>query len=225
MVELWFAIASVMLAVYVVMDGFDFGRRRAAPVRREDGRERRQVLAAIGPYWDGNEVWLLASAASCSSRFRPCSRRGCRGSTSRSSSCCGRSSCAASRSSSAVTSSPLWRAAWDFVFAAASLALPVLFGAALGNLLRGLPLDQAGWFSLALFTDFTARARGHPRLVHRARRRLRAAGARGARGTFLAWKTDGPVQERSRRIAMLSVRRGGCALPLATATDTSRADA
>ncbi len=51
---------------------------------------------------------------------------------------------------------PLWRAAWDFVFAPASTLLPVLFGAALGNLLRGLPLDANGWFSLALFTDFTA---------------------------------------------------------------------
>jgi cytochrome d ubiquinol oxidase subunit II len=50
----------------------------------------------------------------------------------------------------------LWRAAWDVVFGVASTALPILFGAALGNLLRGLPLDPDGWFSLPLFTDFTA---------------------------------------------------------------------
>src|SRR5476651_1818093 len=61
MVELWFAIASVMVAVYVVMDGFDFGAGilHLFVARKDD--ERRQVLAAIGPFWDGNEVWLLAS--------------------------------------------------------------------------------------------------------------------------------------------------------------------
>ena len=96
--------------------------------------------------------------AACSSwRFRRCWRQGCRGSTFaiilvlwmlilRGISIEFRSH----------VEHPLWRAAWDFVFAAASLVLPVLFGAALGNLVRGLPLGPDGWFSLALFTDFTA---------------------------------------------------------------------
>src|SRR3954469_2509062 len=60
MSELWFAIASVMLAIYVVLDGFDFGAGILHLfVAKTDG-ERRQVLAAIGPLWDGNEVWLIA---------------------------------------------------------------------------------------------------------------------------------------------------------------------
>src|SRR5829696_2694760 len=61
MSELWFAIASVMLAIYVVMDGFDFGAGMLHLFVAKTDSERRQVLAAIGPYWDGNEVWLLAS--------------------------------------------------------------------------------------------------------------------------------------------------------------------
>src|SRR4026209_565646 len=61
MTELWFAIASVMLAIYVVMDGFDFGAGALHLWVARTDAERRQVLAAIGPYWDGNEVWLIAT--------------------------------------------------------------------------------------------------------------------------------------------------------------------
>src|SRR3954447_17799090 len=60
MSELWFAIASVMLAIYVVMDGFDFGAGILHLFVAKTDSERRTVLAAIGPFWDGNEVWLLA---------------------------------------------------------------------------------------------------------------------------------------------------------------------
>src|SRR6187549_3525211 len=49
-----------MLAAYVVLDGFDLGAGALHLLVARTDRERRQVLAAIGPYWDGNEVWLLA---------------------------------------------------------------------------------------------------------------------------------------------------------------------
>ena len=61
MEALWFALAAVMVAIYVVMDGFDFGAGLLPPGVAKTDRERRQVLAAIGPFWDGNEVWLLAA--------------------------------------------------------------------------------------------------------------------------------------------------------------------
>ena len=61
---LWFWLVSVMVAIYAVMDGFDFGAGILHHfVARTDG-ERRQVLGAIGPLWDGNEVWLLAGGGS-----------------------------------------------------------------------------------------------------------------------------------------------------------------
>jgi cytochrome d ubiquinol oxidase subunit II len=98
---------------------------------------------------------------------------------------------------------PLWRGAWDVFFAAASLLLPVLFGAALGNLVRGLPLNREGWFSLPLFTDFS----GHDPVgildwytVSAGVFALLAIAGHGA--AFLTWKADGPVQERSRRVAL-----------------------
>src|SRR5438876_1387226 len=57
----WFTVVSLMLAVYVVLDGFDFGAGILHLFVAKTDAERRTVLAAIGPVWDGNEVWLLAS--------------------------------------------------------------------------------------------------------------------------------------------------------------------
>ena len=61
MATIWFAILAVMLGMYIVLDGFDFGvGAQYLWVARKD-KERRAVLNAIGPLWDGNEVWLIAS--------------------------------------------------------------------------------------------------------------------------------------------------------------------
>ena len=60
METLWFCLVAIMIAGYVVLDGFDLG---AGIVHFCVGRtesQRRRVLKAIGPVWDGNEVWLLA---------------------------------------------------------------------------------------------------------------------------------------------------------------------
>src|SRR5712671_4747296 len=61
MEAVWFAIVSAMLAVYAVLDGFDFGVGVIHRLVARTDDERRTVLAAIGPVWDGNEVWLIAS--------------------------------------------------------------------------------------------------------------------------------------------------------------------
>src|SRR5215831_1788838 len=58
---LWFAIVSGMLGIYVVLDGFDFGVGIVHRFVARTDQERRTVLAAIGPVWDGNEVWLIAA--------------------------------------------------------------------------------------------------------------------------------------------------------------------
>src|SRR5881398_1297334 len=61
MEAVWFAIVSAMLAVYVVLDGFDFGVGILHRLVAKTDDERRTVLAAIEPVWDGNEVWLVAA--------------------------------------------------------------------------------------------------------------------------------------------------------------------
>jgi cytochrome bd ubiquinol oxidase subunit II len=203
MVELWFAIASVMLTAYVVLDGFDFGAGALHLIVARTNEERRRVLGAIGPFWDGNEVWLLAAGGTLFVAFPKVLAAGLsgfyfaiflvlwalilRG--------------IAIEFRSHVEA-PLWRSFWDVTFSVASASLAILFGAALGNLIRGLPLDEKGWFSLALFTDFTPR---NPvgildwYTVLTGVFALVALTSHGA--AFLAWKTDGPLQERARRMA------------------------
>ena len=203
MVELWFAIAAVMLTAYVVLDGFDFGAGALHLLVARTNEERRHVLAAIGPFWDGNEVWLLAAGgtlfvafpkvlASCLSGFYfaiflvlwALILRGI-----------------AIEFRSHV-GAPLWRSFWDVTFSVASASLAVLFGAALGNLIRGLPLDANGWFSLPLFTNFAPHDPVGILDWYTVLTGVFALAALTTHGAaFLAWKTDGPVQERSRRVA------------------------
>jgi cytochrome bd ubiquinol oxidase subunit II len=156
MVELWFALVAFATAAYVVLDGYDLGAGAIHLFVAKTDDERRAVLGAIGPYWDGNEVWLLAIAGALFVAFP--------------------SVLAAAFSGMYLamfmvlwaialrgisiemrgqSHNELWRALWDFVFAAASVGLVVLFGVALGNLLRGFPLDARGMVVLPLFADFT----------------------------------------------------------------------
>jgi cytochrome bd ubiquinol oxidase subunit II len=203
MVETWYGVVVLLLTGYVVLDGFDFGAGVLHLfVARTDG-ERRQVLSAIGPYWHGNEVWLLAAGGALFVAFPRVLSSGVsgfyfaiflvlwclilRG--------------IALKFRSHVED-PVWARSWDFFFAVPSVLLPVFLGAALGNLLRGVPLDADGWFELALFTDFSAREPvgildWYTILVGV----FALAALTGHGAAFLAWKTDGPVQARSRTVA------------------------
>jgi cytochrome d ubiquinol oxidase subunit II len=200
MVELWFWIVAVMLTLYVVLDGFDLGAGILHLAVARTDAERRQVLAAIGPYWDGNEVWLLATGGGLFVAFPAVLAAGLsgfyfaiflvlwclilRG--------------AAIEFRSHVAS-PLWRAFWDLVWSGASGLLAVFFGAALGNLLRGLPLSRDGWFGLALFTHFGTRPPVGILDFYTVLVGLFALAALALHGAaYLVWRTDGPVQARSR---------------------------
>ena len=203
MFELWFAIVSVMLTAYVVLDGYDLGAGALhLSVARTD-TERRQVLAAIGPFWDANEVWLLASGGALFVAFPKVLAAGLsgfylalflvlwtlilRG--------------VAIEFRSHVREG-LWRSFWDGTFWLASTLLCILFGAAIGNVIRGVPLTPEGWFELTLFTSF----RPTPPVgildwytVLVGVSTLVALGGHGA--AYLAWRTDGTVQERAIRRA------------------------
>jgi cytochrome d ubiquinol oxidase subunit II len=92
----------------------------------------------------------------------------------------------------------LWQSFWDFVFVVASGLLALLFGAAAGNVARGVPLDARGNFSMPFFTDFGVR--GHVGLldwytVSVAILAVVILAAHGA--TYLTLKTEGPVHDRS----------------------------
>jgi cytochrome d ubiquinol oxidase subunit II len=202
----WFAIVAGMLAVYAVLDGFDFGVGIVHRFVARTDEERRTVLAAIGPIWDGNEVWLIAAggvmflafpkvyAAAFSGFYLALMivlwlliLRGI---------------AIESRSQQA---NPLWREFWDTTFAIASALLAVVLGTSLGNVLRGVPIDATGWFAMPLFTNFRLGLQPgifdwYTTLVGLFT--LCTLSAHGA--IYLAWKTTGAVQSRSRRWARIA---------------------
>jgi cytochrome bd ubiquinol oxidase subunit II len=203
METIWFCVVAAMLAVYVVLDGFDLGAGAVHLLVARTNAERRAVLGSIGPVWDGNEVWLLAAggtlycafprlyASSFSGFYLPLMMvlwllilR------------------AISIEFRNHIDSPVWQPIWDTVFAGASALLAVFFGAALGNVVRGVPLDATGSFFLPLWTDFTAgRDAGildwYTILIAVAA--LAALTVHGA--LWVAMKTEGAVERRARGIA------------------------
>jgi cytochrome bd ubiquinol oxidase subunit II len=199
----WFSIIATMLAVYVALDGFDFGAGILHLFVARTDPERRTVLAAIGPVWDGNEVWLLASggvlvysfpraySAGFSGFYLPLMMalwllilRGL------------------SIEFRSHEPNPLWRSFWDGAFTLSSVLMAVILGAALGNVIRGVPLDASGFFAGPLFTDF--RPGPHPGVLdwYTVLVGVFALVALAAHAAlYLVWKTSGPVQERSRALA------------------------
>src|SRR5215475_9655636 len=63
MPTLWFWIVAAMVTAYVVLDGFDLGAGTIYLAIAKTDEERRRMLRAIGPVWDGNELWLIAAAS------------------------------------------------------------------------------------------------------------------------------------------------------------------
>src|ERR1700755_1456547 len=145
MEAVWFAIVSGMLAAYAVLDGFDLGVGIVHRIVARTDEERRTVLAAIGPVWDGNEVWLIAAGGVLFMAFPRVYATAfsgfylalmvvlwlliLRG---------------VAIEFRSHQDNPLWRGFCDTVFSLASVLLAVTFGATLGNLIRGVPLEQEG---------------------------------------------------------------------------------
>jgi cytochrome d ubiquinol oxidase subunit II len=156
METLWFAIVAVMIAAYVVLDGFDLGAGIVSMLVARTDAERKSVIKSIGPFWDGNEVWLLAAggtlyfafpalyASSFSGFYLPLMIVLWL--------LIGRGLALELRGHIDVD---LWKQFADAVFAISSALLAVFFGAALGNVVRGVPLTADGFFFLPLWTNFT----------------------------------------------------------------------
>jgi cytochrome bd ubiquinol oxidase subunit II len=201
--SLWFCIVAMMLTVYVVLDGFDLGVGIVHLFVGRNEAERATVMRAIGPVWDGNEVWILAAggtlyfafpalyASSFSGFYLPLMMvlwllilRGI------------------SLEFRRHVGASMWASFWDGVLFLASLLLAVFYGAALGNVVRGVPLDNQGQFFEALWTNFRpAGIAGildwYTILVGVAA--LLALTIHGA--LWVALKTDGALRERAQRIA------------------------
>ena len=204
MIEIvWFCLVAIMVAGYVVLDGFDLGAGIIHLFVARTDRERRQVLESIGPVWDGNEVWLLAAGGTLYFAFPALY--------------------AAAFSGFYLAlmmvlwmlilrgiaielrshiESPLWRPFWDLIFGGSSMLLALLYGAALGNVVRGVPLDSEGFFFIPLWTNLqpgpdTGIVDWYTLLIGAA-----AFLALAIHGCYwVVLKTEGDVQQRSRDFA------------------------
>ena len=155
METIWFWLVAVMIAAYVVLDGFDLGAGILHLLIARTEPERQVVLRAIGPVWDGNEVWLIAGGGTLYFAFPRLYASGFSGFY------------------LPLTivlwllilrgigiefrmhfDSAVWRGLFDGFFALSSLLLAVFFGAALANVLRGVPLQADGYFFEPLWTNW-----------------------------------------------------------------------
>ncbi|MBS1839503.1 MAG: cytochrome d ubiquinol oxidase subunit II [Acidobacteria bacterium] len=152
---IWFCLVALMIAMYVLLDGFDLGAGAIHLLVARTDEERRQVLASIGPVWDGNEVWLIAAGGTLYFAFPSLYASGFSGFylplmivlwllILRGTSIEFRNH----------IKSAVWDPLWDFLFCASSLLLAIFFGAALANVVRGVPLDSSGYFFEPLWTNF-----------------------------------------------------------------------
>ncbi len=148
---LWFLLVGFLLTVYAVLDGFDLGVGFWSFFVKKD-EEKRALLNAIGPFWDGNEVWLLTGAGALFAAFPPVYATVFSGFYLALMivlfSLIFRAVAVEFRSK---LESPGWRKRWDLAFALGSSLPALLFGVALGNVMRGVPLEN-GEFAGNFFT-------------------------------------------------------------------------
>ena len=148
----WFLLIGMLIAGYAILDGFDFGVGILSLFARNE-KERRIHFNAIGPVWDGNEVWLITGGGALFAAFPAVYATVFSGFylalmlvltalIFR----------AVSFEFRNKVNSARWRRAWDWAFGLGSLFPALLFGVALGNILRGVPVDADGQY-LGSFLD------------------------------------------------------------------------
>jgi cytochrome bd ubiquinol oxidase subunit II len=192
--DIWFLLIGILLLGYAILDGFDLGVGALHLYVARSDQERRTVLRSIGPVWDGNEVWLLVAGGALFAAFPLVYA------TAFSSLylalillLCALIFRAVSLEFRDQLESAGWRRAWDRAFSAGSALPALLFGVAVGNVVQGLPIDEAGAYTgglIGLLTPF-------PLAVGLLSVALFVT--HGA--SWLVLKTDGIVAERARRAA------------------------
>jgi cytochrome bd ubiquinol oxidase subunit II len=143
---LWFVLWGVLWAVYFMLDGFDFGVGMLRNFLSHDEADKRVTLTAIGPVWNGNEVWLITAGGATFAAFPgtyasmfsflylpmllilfSLIARG------------------VAIEFRGKVESRRWRSAWDWVLAISSFTAPLVLGVGFGNIFRGLSFDAAGY--------------------------------------------------------------------------------
>ena len=199
----WFLLIGALLVGYAILDGFDLGVGVLHLFARDD-HERRLYINAIGPVWDGNEVWLLTGGGAMFAAFPVVYATIFSGFylammlllfalIFR----------AVSMEFRGQVDHPVWRRVWDWAFGLGSLTAALLFGVALGNIFRGLPIAADGTLDVA----FLSLLNPYSLLIGLVT--VTVFTMHGA--AFLALKTEGELQLR---MARWTVRAWGAAVLL-----------
>jgi len=190
----WFVLVAALFTGYFVLEGFDFGVGALLPVLGRDERERRTLLATIGPVWDGNEVWVITAGGAMFAAFPAWYAtlfsalylplllilvalivRG------------------VAFEYRGMREDPAWRARWDAAIVFGSTAPALLWGVAFANMARGLPLTPDGDYAGGPLDLL------HPYALLGGLVTLSLFVTHGA--VFLALKTLSPIRERAARLA------------------------
>jgi cytochrome d ubiquinol oxidase subunit II len=191
--DIWFILFVIIIAGYLILDGFDMGVGILHPFVAKTDMERRVLLNSIGPVWDGNEVWLILGGgvlfaafplvyASLFSGFYLAMMAVLLVMILRTVAIEVRSK----------RESPRWRSAWDTVFGLSSLGLALLLGVAFGNVISGVALDARGNINMTLFDLLT------PFALLVGVTTVAMFAMHGA--IFLTMKTEGELNTRLRKI-------------------------
>ena len=203
MLFVWFWLVAVMITAYVVLDGFDLGAGVLHLLIARTDQERRTMIRTVGPVWDGNEVWLLAGGGTLYFAFPLLYASGfsgfylplmivlwlliLRG---------------IGIELRMHLDSPVWSGFFDGCFAISSLLLTVFFGAALGNVIRGVPLQKDGYFFLPLWTNWNVGPQPGVLDWYTVIAGVVALVALTMHGAhYVAMKTSGDLNARARRVA------------------------
>ncbi|HEV8402301.1 MAG TPA: cytochrome d ubiquinol oxidase subunit II [Candidatus Limnocylindrales bacterium] len=191
--DVWFALFILIIAGYLILDGFDMGVGiLLLPLARDDV-ERRTFLNSIGPVWDGNEVWLVLGGGVLFAVFP----------LAYASLFSGMYSAfmlvlvvmilrTVALEFRSKEEDPRWRSAWDAVFGLSSLGLAFMLGIAFGNVVAGLPVDANGNISTGLIGLLTPFAL----LVGATTVAMFAMHG----GIYLVLKTEGELHDRIERL-------------------------
>lgn len=150
---LWFILITVLFVGFFFLEGFDYGVGALIPVLGKDDDERRVVLNTIGPFWDGNEVWLITAGGAMFAAFPHVYATMFSGFylalflilltlILRATGIEFRS----------LKPSAAWRKNWDMVIAISSILSAILWGVAVSNLVIGVPIDENMQYAGSFFT-------------------------------------------------------------------------
>ncbi|WP_186400480.1 cytochrome d ubiquinol oxidase subunit II [Stappia sp. P2PMeth1] len=137
---IWWLLLGILIIGFAVMDGFDLGTQTLLPFVAKSDLERRVVINAVGPIWEGNQVWLILGAGAIFAAWPPLYA------VSFSSFYLAMFAIIAALILRPVgfkyrskRESPRWRASWDWALFIGGIVPTLIFGVAVGNVLQGIP--------------------------------------------------------------------------------------